>query len=194
MRKLHKELLKEVDKDRYDVTEEGIYFPKNGILARGEYFDRVNMGQWDKAGNNLVTAEGISHILNVALGAKAKPAGHYIALFSGSAAPQANWKASNFAEVAAEIVSMTEGYTSPTRPQWTPPDTATNSIDNMDAAARVTIATASQLNVTGAAVLTASGKGATTGVLLSAFKYAAQRTFQDGDVYDIGYRFSLTSA
>ena len=194
MRKLHKELLGEIGKDRFDVTESGIYFPRAGVLAKGEYFDRVNGGEWEKAGNNLVTAEGITHILNVALGAKAKPAGHFIALFGGSATPQANWKASNFTEVAAEIVSLTEGYTSPTRPVWTPPDTATNSIDNMDSAARVTIATASQLSVTGAAVLTASGKGATTGVLISAFKYAVQRTFQDGDVYDIGYRFSLTSA
>ena len=71
-------------------------------------------------------------------------------------------------------------------------DTSTNSIDNIAAAASVTIATSSQLNVTGAALLTNSVRGGTTGTLISATKYAAARTFQAGDIYDIGYRLSLT--
>lgn len=175
----------------YDVTEAGVYFPRLGVLAQGEYFDRINGGAWQKT-TNLVTNEGIVHILNVAMGAKAKASGYYLALFSGAAAPAANWTAANFASVANEIVSLTEGYTNATRPQWSPVDTTTNSIDNMTAAASVTIATSSQLNVTGAALLTNSVRGGTTGVLISATKYAAARTFQAGDIYDIGYRLSLT--
>ena len=88
---------------------------------------------------------------------------------------------------------MTEGHTSPTRPAWTPPaSTATASIDNMAAVAHLTIATASTLNVTGAALLTNSTRGGTTGALISASKYAATRVFQNGDTYDAGYRVSLT--
>ena len=161
------------------------------VYARGEYFGRVNGGEWVKEGDNLVVVEGLAHILNVALGSKAK-APLYLALFNGAAAPVGNWTAANFAAVASEITSLTEGYTSATRPVWTPVNTATGSIDNMDAAASVTIATAGTLNVTGAALLTASGKGATTGALISATKYAAARTFQAGDTYDIGYRINLT--
>ena len=56
----------------------------------------------------------------------------------------------------------------------------------------VTIATSSQLNVTGAAMLTTSARGGTTGVLVSATKYAAARVFQSGDTYEVGYRLSLT--
>ena len=163
------------------------------VLARGEYFGRVNGGEWAKEGDNLIVLEGLAHILSVALGATPKPAGYYLALFSGAAAQAANWTAANFAAVASEIVSLTEGYTSPTRPVWTPPaSTATNSIDNMAAVASVTIATTGTLNVTGAALLTNSTRGGTTGVLVSATKYAAARTFQNGDTYDIGYRLSLT--
>lgn len=163
------------------------------VLARGEYFGRVNGGTWVKEGDNLIVLEGLAHILSVALGATPKPAGYYLALFSGAASPAANWTAANFAAVASEIVSLTEGYTSPTRPVWTPPaSTATNSIDNMAAVASVTIATAGTLNVTGAALLTNSTRGGTTGVLVSATKYASARTFQNGDTYDIGYRLSLT--
>ncbi len=163
------------------------------VLARGEYFGRVNGGDWVKEGDNLIVLEGLAHILSVALGGTAKPAGYYLALFSGAAAPAANWTGATFAAVASEIVSLTEGYTSPTRPVWTPPNsTATNSIDNMASVATVTIATAGTLNVTGAALLTDSTRGGTTGKLVSATKYPVARTFQDGDVYDIGYRLSLT--
>ena len=163
------------------------------VYARGEYFGRVNGGEWAKEGDNLIVLEGLAHILSVALGGTAKPAGYYLALFSGAAAPAANWTGATFAAAASEIVSLTEGYTSPTRPAWTPPNsTATNSIDNMAAVASVTIATAGTLNVTGAALLTGSTRGGTTDKLISASKYAAPRTFQGGDVYEIGYRISLT--
>lgn len=162
------------------------------VYARGEYFGRVNGGEWAKEGDNLIVLEGLAHILNVALGTTAKPAGYYLALFSGSAAPASNWTAASFAAAASEIVSLTEGYSSPTRPVWTPANTATSSIDNMASVASLTIKTASQLNVTGAALLTNSTRGGTTGVLVSATKYASARVFQNDDVYEVGYRLSLT--
>ena len=177
----------------YEATEQGVYFPKQGIVARGEYFDRINGGEWNTTGN-LVVNEGLTHLLNVALGSTAKPAGYYLALFSGATAPAANWTAANFASVASEIVSMTEGYTNATRPSWTPANTSTNSIDNFASVASLTIATAATLNVTGAAMLTNSVRGGTTGTLISASKYAAARTFQNGDVYEVGYRLSFSAA
>ena len=189
---LRKELAAAIHHENFDVTAEGIFFPKQGVMASGEYFDRINGGDWERTPNLIVT-EGLAHILSVALGGTAKPAGYFLALFSGAAAPAANWTAASFAAAASEIVSMTEGYTSPTRPAWTPPSsTANNSIDNMAAIASVTMATAGQLNVSGAAMLTNSTRGGTTGKLISATKYAADRVFQDGDTYDIGYRLSLT--
>lgn len=188
---LHKSLAQAIENNQYEVTEDGLYFPEQNIKATGEYFDRVNGGDW-VCNKNLIPTEGLAHILNVALGAAPKPASYHLALFSGSAAPAPNWTAASFAAVANEIVSMTEGYSGATRPAWTTVNTATGSIDNMVNVATVTIATASQLNVTGAAVLTSSAKGGTTGALISASKYAAPRIFQNGDTYDIGYRISLT--
>lgn len=189
---LLRELRSATAREQFDVTGEGIYFPRQGVLAAGEYFGRVNGGAWCKEGDNLIVAEGIAHILNVALGGKAKPQGYFLALFSGTAAPADNWTAANFATAASEVISQTEGYTLATRPAWTPTDTDSKAIDNLTTAASVTFATAAQVNVTGAALLTSSVRGGTTGVLVSASKYAATRTFQDGDTYDIGYRISLT--
>lgn len=188
---LQHELAADLARERFDITDDGIYFPRQSILAAGEYFDRINGGEWVRT-PNLLPTEGLAHLLNVALGSTAKPAGYFLALFSGSASPAANWTAASFAAAASEIVSLTEGYTSATRPAWTPANTATGTIDNLGAVASVTIATASQLNVTGAAMLTTNSRGGTTGALVSATKYAAARVFQNGDTYDIGYRVSLT--
>lgn len=189
---LQKELAADIGRETFDLTEEGIYFPRQSVLASGEYFDRINGGAWSVE-KNLLPVEGLAYMLSVIMGQTPKPAGYFLALFSGAAAAAANWTAASFAAAASEITSLTEGYTSPTRPVWTPPaSTATASIDNMAAVAHLTMATAGTINVTGAALLTNSTRGGTTGVLISASKYAATRVFQNGDTYDVGYRVSLT--
>ena len=184
-------LLAAVSAKDYTNNEDGSITTGQGITAKGEYFDRINGGEWTRT-ENLIPTEGLAHILNVALGTTPKPASYHLALFSAAAQPAANWTAASFASAASEIVSMTEGYSSATRPTWTPANTATNSIDNMAAVAKVTMKTASSLTVQGAAMLTNSSKGSTAGALISASKYAAPRVFQDGDTYEIGYRISLT--
>lgn len=177
----------------FTTNDDGSITTGGGITAKGEYYDRINGSEWECTGN-LIPTEGLAHILNVALGTTPKPASYHLALFSAAAQPAANWTAASFATTASEIVSMTEGYSSATRPTWTPTNTATNSIDNMAVAnvAKVTMKTASSLTVQGAAMLTSNTKGGTTGALISAAKYASPRVFQDGDTYEIGYRISLT--
>lgn len=184
-------LLAAVSAKDYTNNEDGSITTGQGITAKGEYYDRINGGEWTRT-ENLIPTEGLAHILNVALGTTPKPASYHLALFSAAAQPTASWTAASFASTASEIVSMTEGYSSATRPTWTPANTATNSIDNMAAVAKVTMRTASSLTVQGAAMLTNSSKGSTAGALISASKYAAPRVFQDGDTYEIGYRISLT--
>lgn len=163
----------------------------NAITVKGEYFERINGKEWVKS-TNLITDEGLTHLLNVALGTSPKPNGYFIALFGASATPQASWNAQNFVAAASEIVSMSEGYASATRPKWTPQNTSSNSIDNMQSVARFEIKTDSTLTVQGAALLTSATKGSTDGVLVSAIKFNAPRVFQNGDTYELGYRVSFT--
>lgn len=191
---LHAEVAREIRAQRFDSTSDGLYFPRLGVIAGGEYFGRVNAGAWSKEGDNLIVTEGFAHMLNSAFDTgTAKAAGHYLAIFSGSTTPAANWTAASFAAVASEIVSMTEGHTGATRPAWSPLKTNTGSIDNLTSAASLTIASAGTLNVTGAALLTSSQRGGTTGALVSASLYPVPRTFQNGDVYELGYRINLTT-
>ena len=185
------ELVQALRDEIYDVTNDGLYFPKQGIIAQGEYWHTVN-GQDLRIDKNLITAEGLTYILNVALGAVAKPAGYYMALYAGAVSPAANWTAASFAATAAEIVSLTEGFTEATRPEWTEAVATAGAIDNFATAARFTIATASSINVNGAALLTSNVRGGTSGVLVSASRYAATRTMYDGETYDLGYRVTLS--
>ena len=184
-------ILQAINRGDFENTDEGLLFPRQGVLVTGEYFLRQNGGEWEVV-RNLVTTEGLAHMLNVGFGSTAKPSGYFIALFNGAAEPAANWTAANFAAAAGEVVSMTEGYTAATRPAWTPANTSTRSIDNMTTVASMTMATSSSLNVTGSALLTNNVRGGTTGVLISASRYPVARTFQNGDIFDVGYRLSLT--
>lgn len=165
--------------------------PTGDAFAHGEYVFRVNGGQWESA-KNLITNEGLNYILNTAFGSKPKASNFYIALFSGTAAPDSTWTAASFSATANEVVSLTEGYTNATRPEWKPTDTTTQRIDNIANVATVTFATAGTLTVTGAALLTSSGKGSTTGTLISATKFPTARVFQKDDKFEVGYYVGLT--
>ncbi len=188
---LRKELRRSLDQEQYDITEDGLYFPRQGVIAKGKYYDRINDGEWSCT-DNLVVSEGLTHILSVALGSTAKPAGYYLALFGGATAPAANWTAATFPSVAQEITSLTEGYADATRPVWVPGAAANGSIRN-PVAASLTITTATTLSVTGLALLTNNTRGGTSGVLVSATKFASTRSFQNGDVYQIGYELDLSA-
>ncbi|HEZ1430849.1 TPA: hypothetical protein ACJ3IM_000602 [Neisseria meningitidis] len=169
------------------------------VKAAGRYFFKVNDEPWE-AFDNLITAEGLNFILNTALGDTPKPEGLYLALFSGSAAPAANWTAASFPSAANEIVSQTEGYSNASRPLWRPQAASNGQIgnlgaggDDVSAAAKVTIVTSSSINVAGMALTTSSGKGSQSGVLVSAAKLPIPRTLQNGDTFFIGYRLALTA-
>lgn len=117
-----------------------------------------------------------------------------LALYAANYTPLANLTAASFPATASEITSNTEGYTEATRRVWTPSAPSANMIDNLANKAAFTIATASSLTVNGAALLSESAKGAVTGKLVSATKFAAARTLYNTDVFNLAYRVQLTSS
>lgn len=179
--------------NRYEQTDEGVFFPAAKVMARGLYIHDVN-GEDVREDGNLVTDEGLTHLLAVALGASNKIAQWYLALYSGAISPAAGWNAANFAATANEIVSGTEGYSEGTRRLFQPGAAAANTIDNTASKAAFTIVTASSLTVHGAALVSDSGKGSTSGVLMSATRFSTPRVLQNTDIYNVGYRVVLTSA
>lgn len=193
MKKQHRaEFTEALRSDLYDVTSEGIYFPKQGALFRGEYVHSVN-GQDERVDPNLLPDEGVLHALNVVFGATAKISTWYLALYGGAISPAAGWTAASFAATASEITSLTEGYSNATRQTWTPAAAAAGAIDNYASRATFNIVTASTVTVNGAAMLSVNTRGGTTGVLASATRFAAARTMSNGDIFQLGYRITLTS-
>ena len=170
----------------YEEADDGILFPTARVTLAGEYEDYVGVTP------NILPTESLNHILDVALSDEAKLTTFYLALSGANYTPVATDTGANWTSNATEITSGTEGYTEATRVAWAPANPAAGVIDNYASKAAFTIATASSLSIYGAALLSASAKGATTGVIISAAKFATVRTESDGNVYNLGYRVTST--
>lgn len=191
-RKRALELRRNLINHHYEQTDAGVYFPKLGALASGEYVHDVN-GMDEQVDKNILVNEGLMHLLEVALFNGTKIPTWYLALYSGNYTPVGALTAASFAATTGEIVSLTEGYTQATRRQWQATAPSNNIIDNLTNKAAYTIATASQLNVNGAALLSDQNRGSTQGVLMSASKFNATRVLYNTDVFNLAYRVQLTS-
>src|ERR1700690_3275823 len=108
---LSKELMKHraefaryMDNKQYEVSEEGVYFPKSHAIARGVYVHDVN-GQDERFDKNILPTEGLNHMLDVALHAITQVPAWYLGLFSANTAPLATWTAANVTANSTEITS-----------------------------------------------------------------------------------------
>ena len=180
--------------NQYERTGDGrgLYFPKAKAFISGDYIHDVN-GLDERIDHNLLPDEGLMYLLTVGLYNGTKLPTWYLSLYAANYTPLPALTAASYPATASEITSNTEGYTESTRPIWTPSAPATNMIDNLANKAAYTIATASSLSVSGAALLSEAAKGAVTGKLASATKFATARTLYNTDVFNIAYRVQLTS-
>ena len=183
-----REFQRDLNNHKYDVSDEGILFPKSHVWIAGEYED--NYGKTP----NLVPTEGLNHLLMVALRDTAKLNTFYLALFTGDYTPTAGITAATFTATANELTSNTEGYAETVRQTWTSAAASAGSIDSYASKADFTIATASSVVIRGAALLSSSAKGGTTGVLVSIARFAAARTEYNGNLYSLGYRVTASAS
>lgn len=175
-----------------EQTASGVLFPTMAALVSGMYVHDVN-GADERTDHNLVTIEGLNYMLNTSLRAQTPETAWFLALFAGNVAPQASWTAANFTANSTEIVSSSQGYTETTRRPWTAPAAVNGNVTNTASKASFTIAATSTLTVNGGGLLSASAKGGTTGVLMSASKFATARNLENGDIFNLGYALTLTS-
>jgi hypothetical protein len=195
LQKHGKEFIRALTNGRYERTGDarGIFMPKAGAFISGTYVHDVN-GQDERIDPNLLPDQGLIYLLSVGLNNGTKLASWYLSLYAAAYTPLAALTAASYPATASEITSGTEGYTEATRQVWTPGAPASNMIDNMSNKAAFTIATASSLTVNGAALTSESAKGAVSGTLISATKFASARTLYDTDVFNLAYRVQLTSS
>lgn len=179
-----------LDKHQYDVTDEGILFPKAGAVASGEYFFDTD-GERPGTQHNLLPTQALNYLLSAGLGGGAAANAWYLTIFTNSITPTDSITASNFAATAGELVSSAEGYAETTRPAWTPAAAAEGAMDNTAARAAFTIATATSVTIRGAALLSDFVKGGTNGVIMSIAKFTQPRTEYAGNIFNLGYRVRL---
>ena len=180
---------------QYEVSDAGIHFPKQGVTARGAYVHDVN-GQDEIEDHNILTVEGMNHMLNVTLDSTTTKLGtFYFGLFGNNVTPVDTWVAATWAGVgvASEFVSNTEGYSETTRPAFVESAAAARSINNTASKAAFTIATGTAVVVWGAALCSSNVKGGTTGTLMSAAKFSASRTLYPSDTFNLGYTLTLSN-
>lgn len=176
---------------KYEQTDEGIYFPSAKALVRGAYTHWVTGLESEMAtDHNLLPNEGLEHILDVVMLGSSPVTDWYTALYANAYTPTSALTAANFTTTAGEITSGSEGYSEATRVLWSGDAVsgADQSVTNDATPAAFTIVTASTLSVEGAALLSASGKGATTGTLISAGRFASTRTLSNGDTFNLKYK------
>lgn len=174
------------------ATPEGVLI-HGCILARGHYVSTIN-GRDEQHGYNLVPTEGITYFLGVALlPAVAKQANWFLAPYSGNVDPAANWNAANFATLASEIVSATEGFSNVTRPAWTPDGAGVVAgvVGNLAAKAIFNIVCTTNVNIAGAGMLSNNTRGGTGGTLVSAIRFPSVRSVYNGDAFELGYEVEL---
>lgn len=180
-------LKKELRAGKYEVTEDGIYIPSERLLVNGVF--RYNIrGEEEEFSENLVVAQGLNYILGAAVGAASVISSWYIAPFSGDVTVLSTWTAANFTANATEFTN----YTSATRPAWTKGSVATGGVDSFASKAEIE-STADAQVIRGAALISASAKSSTSGVLLAASRFPSDKNLDTDEILDIGYGLQLTA-
>lgn len=137
---------------------------------------------------NLLTTEGINHMLSVAVAGGSQYTTWYIAPFSGTDTPLDTWTASSFATAATELSTA---YSEATRVAFNESAPSSKSTNNTANPAVFTAASDS-VTIWGVGLLSHSTKRSTSGVLLSAAKYSVARSLPTtGDTLGVKYTLSL---
>lgn len=151
----------------YECSDDGLLIA--GARIQGRLMTAADDGLGERIEDNLLTIEGMNHILGVVLSNTTRVTTWYVAPASANVTYSASWTAANFAANATEI---TTDYSEATRVEFVEGAASAGAISNIASPATITSASSSPVTIWGVGILSASAKGATTGVLLAASKFA----------------------
>lgn len=138
---------------------------------------------------NLVTNEGLDHLLDVTLSNATQVSTWYVGLIDGSPTIAAGDTMSSHAGWT-EITAYDEAN----RVTWTDGGVSGQSVDNSGATATFTISTNST-TVGGAFLVSNNTKGGSTGTLYAAGAFSAgDKSLDDGDTLDVTATFTTAAA
>ena len=175
---------------KWEQTPGGILIDRGGMnaLMNGAFIDTLN-GEDPQLSPNLVVDQGLIHVLNTVFAGAAQVTQWYIGLFSGNVTPQPNWTAANVVANATELT----GYAPSTRPGFTVAPVSAPSLGNTGSEANFAFDASGPYIARGAFLISVSNKGSTTGVLMAATRFAADRAGLNSPD-ELGVRYVLTAA
>lgn len=173
---------------RFEDTEMGLLVPSERLFVQG-VFHYNKRGEPEEQSRNMLVTQGRDYILSAALRGVSAHSTWFVAPFAGDVTVQATWTASNFTSAATEVTA----YENAVRPIWTGGAVSGGAVDSYASKAEIK-ATTDGVVIRGAALLSASGKGATLGVLLAAARFTSTKTLDTDEILDIGYGIQLVVA
>lgn len=150
------------------------------VVRAGVVIDR-------EAVENIIPAEGLNDFLNVYFAGGTQHAQWYVGIFEGNYTPLATDTAANFPTRATESTAYNEAA----RPLWANDAVTNGNIVNSTTRATFTLSAAK--TIYGAFLTPVSTKNATTGILVSAAKFANPKVLDVGDQLNVLAGLTLTS-
>lgn len=150
------------------------------VIKNGEVIDRF-------VEDNLMPTEGVNHMLSTELKAGTQVTAWYIGLFEGNYTPVIGDTAALFPGAATECTA----YASATRVAFTPGTVSGGAVDNSASVAN--FAMNASKTVYGAFMSSVSGKGSTSGVLLSAVRFSSPRVLDADSTLAVTAGITITS-
>lgn len=190
LKKNAREIGRHLRNRKWEQTPGGILIDRGGMnaLMNGAFIDTLN-GEDPQLSPNLVVDQGLIHVLNTVFAGAAQVTQWYIGLFSGNVTPQPNWTAANVVANATELT----GYAPSTRPGFTVAPVSAPSLGNTGSEANFAFDASGPYTARGAFLISVSNKGSTTGVLMAATRFAADRAGLNSPD-QLGVRYVLTAA
>jgi hypothetical protein len=152
-----------------------------------EAFDpATDKALWSERLKNAATTEGLTHLLSSTFAAGSQVAAWYMGLISSS-----GYTGVDDSDTMASHAGWAEatGYSSATRPQWTPLAVAAGIATN---SSEVVLTATASLSVRGFFVTSVSTKGGTTGTLWSTALFSTARSLVAGNGLRLRYTVIAT--
>ena len=162
----------------------GTVFDENDpriVLVEGAVIDRETI-------HNLIPDEGVKHMQEVIFKAATQVNPWYLSIFEGNYTPIAGLTAAAYPAAATECTAYTAG----TRLEWIEGAVVGGSLDNSASKAEFTMN--ADKTIYGAVLSSAAAKGAVTGVLGSAVRFATAKAVLSGDILRLTATSVLASA
>lgn len=193
MNSIPKSLQADIKRFGLEKTDGGeLFVPRARAIIGGvfgyEHYRGGELVAVERDSHNIITNQGLNHILDVVLHGTTAVSPWYMLVFEGNYTPVAGDTAATFPANATESTAYDEA----TRVEYN--EAAASSQSTTNSANKATFTFNATKTIYGAALASVSTKGSTSGTLLCANKASTSKAVVSADQLLITYTLSVTSA